>query len=219
VIEAVLWDFGGVFTPSPFTSCRSYADTLGITHDVLLDVAFGPYHADTDHPWHRLERGEGTLADAMAHSIADAQGRGFTFDPKQFFATMRDDGVDRTIVADKVRELRARGIRHAIITNNAREFSDGWRAMLPVDELFDVVVDSCQVGMRKPNAAIFRLTLDLLGGVPPERAVFLDDFAPNVAAAGAIGIHGVLVEHPADAMAELDRLVGDEMVGDVPAGG
>jgi putative hydrolase of the HAD superfamily len=205
-IRAVLWDFGGVFTPSPFTACRGYAESLAIAHEVLLDVAFGPYADDTDHPWHRLERGEGTLADAMAHSIRDAEQRGFTFDPKAFFATMRDDGIDRTVVVDKVRELKARGVRHAIITNNAREFSDGWRAMLPVDELFDVVVDSCQVGMRKPNPAIFRLALEQLGGIAPERSVFLDDFAPNVAAAQAVGCLGIVVEHPAVAMAELDRL-------------
>jgi putative hydrolase of the HAD superfamily len=207
VIDAVLWDFGGVFTPSPFTATRSYADTLGISNEALIAIAFGPYDDDTDHPWHKLERGEGTLADAMAHAIADAAAQGVTFDPKEFFATMRDDGVDRRVVTDTVRELRALGVRHAIITNNAREFSDGWRAMLPVDELFDVVVDSCQVGMRKPNPAIFRLALERLGGIAPERSVFLDDFAPNVAAARAVGIQGVVVTDPAEAMAELLALV------------
>jgi putative hydrolase of the HAD superfamily len=207
MIDAVLWDFGGVFTPSPFTSTRSYAESLGITNEALIAIAFGPYDEDTDHPWHRLERGEGTLADAMAHAIADAATQGVEFDPKAFFATMRDDGVDRSVVTDKIRELKAAGVRHAIITNNAREFADGWRAMLPVDELFDVVVDSCQVGMRKPNPAIFLLALERLGGVAPDRAVFLDDFAPNVAAARAVGIHGVVVTDPAAAMAELDALL------------
>jgi putative hydrolase of the HAD superfamily len=208
VIDAVLWDFGGIFTPSPFTATRAYADELGITNEALIAIAFGPYDQDTDHPWHRLERGEGTLADAMAHAIADAAGQGLTFDPKAFFATMRDDGVDRSVVVDTIRSLKADGVKHAIITNNAREFADGWRAMLPVDELFDVVVDSCQVGMRKPNPAIFRLALEQLGGVAPERAVFLDDFAPNVAAARGVGIHGVVVTDPADAMAELLGLAG-----------
>ncbi|HEX7096499.1 MAG TPA: HAD family phosphatase [Acidimicrobiales bacterium] len=207
MIQAVLWDFGGVFTPSPFHACRSYADALGIAHEVLLEVAFGPYHEDTDHPWHRLERGEGTLADALAHAVADAQARGFAFDPGEFFGTMRDDGIDRTIVVDKVRELRQRGLRNAIVTNNAKEFADAWRAMLPVDDLFDLVVDSSQVGMRKPNPAIYRHTLELLGGVAPGRAVFLDDFEPNVAAARALGMHGIVVHDPAVAMAELDALI------------
>lgn len=208
MIDAVLWDFGGVFTPSPFIACRTYAESLGISHDVLLEVAFGPYDRDTDHPWHKLERGEGTLADALAHAMDDARRRGFEFDPRAFFATMRDDGVDRSIVVDKVRELKAAGVRNAIITNNAKEFAEGWRALLPVVELFDAVVDSCEVGMRKPNPAIYRLALEQVGGVAPQRAVFLDDFAPNVEAARGVGLHGIVVTDPAAALAELDALLG-----------
>jgi putative hydrolase of the HAD superfamily len=207
MIQAVLWDFGGVFTPSPFTATKAYADELGITNDVLLEVVFGHYHLDNDHPWHRLERGEGTLADAMAAAVAEAEQRGFAFDARSFFATMRDDGVDRSAVVDKVRELKASGVRNGIITNNAKEFSDGWRSMLPVDELFDLVVDSCQVGMRKPDPAIYRFALERLGGVEPQAAVFLDDFAPNVDAARALGLHGVVVTDPVAAMADLDAIV------------
>lgn len=206
MIDAVLWDFGGVFTPSPFFACRSYADELGISHEVLLEVAFGPYDQDTDHPWHKLERGEGTLVDALAHAVEDARRRGFEFDPKAFFSTMRDDGVDRSIVVDKVRELKAAGVRNAIITNNAKEFSEGWRSLLPVVELFDVVVDSCQVGMRKPNPAIYQLALEQVGGVVPQRAVFLDDFAPNVEAARALGLHGIVVTDPVEAITELEAI-------------
>ena len=143
----------------------------------------------------------------MAAAIAEAERRGFAFDARAFFGTMRDDGVDRTIVVDKVRELKAAGVRNGIITNNAKEFSEGWRAMLPVDDLFDLVVDSCQVGMRKPNPAIYRLALERMGGVAPEAAVFLDDFAPNVDAARAVGLHGVVVVDPGDAMADLDRIL------------
>jgi putative hydrolase of the HAD superfamily len=67
-------------------------------------------------------------------------------------------------------------------------------------------VDSCQVGMRKPNPAIYRLALEQLGGVAPEAAVFLDDFAPNVDAARAVGLHGVVVTEPVAAMADLDAI-------------
>jgi putative hydrolase of the HAD superfamily len=208
VIDAVLWDFGGVFTPSPFVATRAYADTLGVTNEVLISIVFGPYDDDTDHPWHRLERGEGTLADAMAHAVADATARGLTFEPQAFFASMRDDGIDRSVMVTKVRELKAAGVRHAIITNNAREFSEAWKRLLPADDLFDVIVDSCQVGMRKPNPSIYRYALAQLGGIAPERAVFLDDFAPNVAAARALGIHGVVVDHPDQALAELDTILG-----------
>jgi putative hydrolase of the HAD superfamily len=206
-IDAVFWDFGGVFTASPFHAVRPYSESLGIAHDELLDLVFGPYHLDTDHPWHRLERGEGTLADAMAAAVAAATARGIAFDPRAFFGAMRDD-IDRSIVVATVRELRAVGVRHCIITNNAKEFADGWRALVPVDELFDDVVDSSAVGMRKPNPAIYELAMARLGVTDASRAVFLDDFEPNVVAARALGLHGVVVAHPDPAMAELRRLAG-----------
>jgi putative hydrolase of the HAD superfamily len=83
--------------------------------------------------------------------------------------------------------------------------------MLPLAELFDAVIDSSEVGMRKPDPAIFSLALRELGGVAPEHAVFLDDFAGNVEAARRLGMHGVLVEDdPSGALAELERLVGKE---------
>jgi putative hydrolase of the HAD superfamily len=207
MIEAVFWDFGGVFTASPFHAVRPYSASLGIDHDELLGLVFGPYHLDTDHPWHQLERGEGTLADAMGAAATAAAAKGIAFDPRAFFGAMRDD-IDRTIVVDTVRELQAIRVRNCIITNNAKEFADQWRTLVPVDELFDDVVDSSAVGMRKPNPAIYELALTRLAVRDRTATVFLDDFAPNVAAAQALGMHGILVDHPAPAMAELRRLAG-----------
>jgi putative hydrolase of the HAD superfamily len=109
---------------------------------------------------------------------------------------------------EAARAARAAGWRTGLITNNVREFGDAWRAMLPVDELFDVVVDSHQVGMRKPDPRIFRLALEQLGGVAPERTVFLDDFPGNLAAAKALGMRTILVDHDWDvAVTELRRLL------------
>ena len=207
MIEAVFWDFGGVFTASPFHALRPYSASLGIGHDELLDLVFGPYHLDTDHPWHQLERGEATLEAAMNAAVAAAMARGIAFDPRAFFGAMRDD-IDRTIVVDTVRTLRAMGVRQSIITNNAKEFADGWRKLIPVDELFDDVVDSSAVGMRKPNPAIFELALERLGVRDPSRTIFLDDFAPNVDAARALGMHGIIVVDPEPAMAEVRALTG-----------
>ena len=80
--------------------------------------------------------------------------------------------------------------------------------MLPFEEWFDDVVDSHEVGLRKPNAAIYELALRRLD-VPAERAAFLDDVATNVTPANALGMHGVLVEDdPSAAIAEVRRLVG-----------
>ena len=79
--------------------------------------------------------------------------------------------------------------------------------LVPVDELFDVVVDSSAVGMRKPNPAIFHHALELLGGVPPSEAVFLDDSPGNVAGARRAGLHAIHVDELDDALAELDALL------------
>ena len=101
------------------------------------------------------------------------------------------------------------GYRTGLVTNNVHETSVQWRALVPVDKLFDAIVDSSDVGMRKPNPAIFFHTLDLLGGVPPAYAVFLDDTPGNVDGARTAGLHAILVDpaDPAGAIDELDALL------------
>jgi putative hydrolase of the HAD superfamily len=200
-IQAVLFDFSGVLTTSPWPSITTAAGG---------DLAFltGPYHEDTDHPWHRLERGEITVEEWVIAVQAAAVDAGRTLDltPMEGLLTALDVHDD---VVDHIRRLRADGYRTALVTNNVREGADGWRAMIPVDELFDVVVDSSSVGMRKPNPAIFTHTLDLLGGVAPERAVFLDDVETNLAGARLAGLHTILVgDPPGPALVALDEMLG-----------
>ncbi len=217
-IKAVLWDFGGVFTASPFRGLDDYANNLSTQGSALRQIVFGVYGEDGDHPWHKLERGEQSMkgtAKQIEDIAAQAGIEGFTM--KGFFESMQlggglgggDNFSDRSQVVDMVRRLKAAGIRNAIITNNIREFSDAWRKMIPVDELFEFVVDSSAEGVRKPNPRIYELALERLGQLPPNQAVFLDDVADNVDAARQLGIHGIQVGHdPAPAMAELAELVG-----------
>ena len=207
-IRAVLFDFGGVFTVSPFAIFAQAAAELGAETDHVLGLVFGPYDQDTDHPWHRLERGEMTLGDARQQIMSLAAAAGLAFDPLVILSRMATGGGLRDAVVSTTRALRAQGLLTALVTNNAREFRAGWRGMLPLAELFDAVIDSSEVGMRKPDPAIFALALRELGGVAPEHAVFLDDFPGNVAAARRLGMHGVLVEDdPSSALAELERIV------------
>ena len=191
-VQAVLFDFGGVFMPSPFAAVRAFGVRQGIDPERALELLFGAYDRDTDHPWHRLERGELSLV-AARQAIMDLGAPEHRIDLFEALGSLRDVSV-RADVVEIARDARARGVKTAIVTNNIREFGDGWRAMLPVDELFDVVVDSAHVGVRKPDPRIFRLALDRLGGTAPEAAVFLDDFHGNVAAAERLGIRGILVE-------------------------
>jgi epoxide hydrolase-like predicted phosphatase len=200
-IEAVLFDFSGVVTTSPWPAMTATAGG---------DLAFltGPYHEDTDHPWHRLERGEITLREWLTavQAAADDAGRTLDMAPLQ---TLLSDLLVHDDVVEHIAGLRADGYRTALVTNNVREGASAWRAMIPVDDLFDVVVDSSSVGMRKPNPAIFTHTLDLLGGVAPGRAVFLDDVEGNLAGARRAGLHTILVgDPPGPALVELDLLLG-----------
>ena len=79
-IEAVLWDFGGVFTPSPFAHLRDVGVEMGLPDDKVLALAFGPYGEDTDHPWHRVERGEISLDEAHDAVGAAAAAEGIELD-------------------------------------------------------------------------------------------------------------------------------------------
>jgi putative hydrolase of the HAD superfamily len=200
-IRAVLFDFSGVLTTSPWPAIRASADGD-------LEFLTGPYHEDTDHPWHRLERGEITIEEWLASVQAAADETGRTLDLTPLQTLLGDLTVHDDVVAH-IGALRADGYRTALVTNNVREGSASWRAMIPVDDLFDVVVDSSAVGMRKPDPAIFTHTLDLLGSVVPDRAVFLDDVESNLAGARRAGLHTILVgDPPAAALAELDRFLG-----------
>jgi len=198
-ITTVLFDFAGVLTSSPWG-----AMTAAGGGD--LELLIGSYEEDGDHPWHQVERGEMAISDWATAVTEEAARRGAAVDFGVLGALLGEMAVHHQVV-DRIRELRAEGYVVGLITNNVREASGTWRALIPVDELFDVVVDSCEVGMRKPNPAIFLHALELLGR-RPEEAVFLDDSPGNVAGARVAGLQGIHVEDPDEALAELDRLLG-----------
>jgi putative hydrolase of the HAD superfamily len=199
MIRAVLFDFAGVLTSSPWVA-------LTAAGGGDLELLIGSYAEDTDHPWHQVERGEMAIADwaVAVTEMGRSQGVEVDFTPLQ---TMLGDMLVHDVIVDRIRALRAEGYQLGLVTNNVREGSAVWRAKVPVDDLFDAVVDSSEVGMRKPNPAIYHHALDLLGGVAPEEAVFLDDAPGNVVGAQLAGLHAILVDDPAAAVAELDALL------------
>lgn len=207
-IDAVLFDFGGVITAgSPFELLGSLGADAGVAPELVLDTLLGPYHEDTDHPFHQMERGEISAVVWFGHAAAALADLGIELVPDKLAAVFQALGI-HDVVVERIRALKADGYRTGIITNNVKEAAEGWQAMLDCDALFDVIVDSSAVGMRKPNPAIFHHALDLLGGIRPERAVFLDDAEGNVRGARAIGMHAILVgPDPMPALAELDRIL------------
>lgn len=194
MVDAVIFDLGGVIMrngkPSDFT--RRYGN-----HDPALvaELVMGPHHADTDHPWHRVERGEITLAEcrALTKTLLDDAGVVPTEPPPSPPAGGR--AIQFELNQDMVRfihDLRDASIPIGILTNNVREFRDWWWPLMDFEAVFDVIVDSHEVGMRKPNPAIYHHTLEVLGAVAG-RTAFLDDLVANVDAANAVGMHGIVV--------------------------
>ncbi len=204
-IQAVLFDFGGVFTHSPFGAVESYAESIGADPRQVGILIFGDYYRDTDHPWHCLERGEISIEKARQAITDLSREKGLDLDLYKVFESFPTDGGLRQEMVTKARTLRESGYQLAVVTNNIAEFRDGWRSLLPVDDIFHTVVDSSAEGIRKPDPAIYRLALERLGGVAPQRAVFLDDFDGNLHAADALGLRTVLVgPESGPALAELD---------------
>ena len=206
--EAVLFDFGGVMVSSPFDLAATAGAKTGVDPAVVLELMMGDYAADTDHPWHRLERGEIPMGEYAVALMTRCQEAGVQLDFSAMRSFMGQLDVHEPMV-ELVQRLRQDGYRTALVTNNVKEAGAEWRAKLPMplDELFEVVVDSCEVGMRKPNPAIYQLALDELGGVEPDRAIFLDDAPGNVAGAQSAGLTAILVGDPLEAIEALYRLL------------
>lgn len=209
--RAVIFDFGGVFTDSPFEAVHTFGAELGLSAEAVTAIVFGSYEHDGDHPWHQLERGEISLESARQEILSLGRKRGLEVDIYELFGRMAANGAgadSRRPLVDKVRSLKALGYATGIITNNVVEFGDAWRGLIPVDELFDFVVDSSHVGVRKPDPGIFQLALQRLDGIDASGTIYLDDYPANVRAAEALGMQGITVTGDiAAAIDALDRLL------------
>jgi epoxide hydrolase-like predicted phosphatase len=207
--EAVLFDFGGVFIDSPLPAFEAQSQEMGLDSARLVELTFGPLDEDTDHPWHRVERGELSMVKARVEILRLFEEAKLEVDP--FALLMRAMGSYSRAeprVVECVRALRRAGLKIGLLTNNALEIRERWRAVLPLGELFDIVVDSSEVGMRKPDPAIYQLALELLGGPSPESSIFLDDLPANVEVAERLGMRGILVgPDPGPALDELKLLI------------
>jgi putative hydrolase of the HAD superfamily len=204
MIEAIISDFGGVLTSPLLDSFAAFQDSSGISLEQLGTAMASIAARDGAYPLFELETGRMTEADflgKLAGQLSDQLGRtvemhGFG---EQYFQHLHPN--QRMI--DYMRELSERGYRLAICTNNVREWERLWRAKLPVDELFEVVVDSAFVGMRKPEPQIYELTLDRLG-VSAESALLIDDIEFNCDAARALGIDAIWFRSTEQAIADVE---------------
>jgi putative hydrolase of the HAD superfamily len=202
-IEAIVSDFGGVLTTPLLGSFAAFQDETGIPMESLGRAMGRLAERDGEHPLFELERGriteEAFLASLRSELAADL---GHEPELHRFREIYFDALHPNEPMIGEMRSVQARGYRMALLTNNVREWEPLWRSMLPVDEIFEVVVDSAFVGMRKPEPEIYELTLERIGGVAPEAALFIDDIEVNCDAARELGMQAV---HYRDA----DQAIGE----------
>ena len=208
MIRAIVCDFGGVLTTPLHHGFVAYQEQSGISLE-QLGVAMGKATEEHgEHPLFELERGEISEEEFGRRLAAH-------LDPAFDLLRLRDTYVgslqpNREMI-DFVAELRGRGLRAALCTNNVREWEPLWRAKLPeIDELFETVVDSAFVGVRKPEPEIYRLTLERLGGVAAEECVFLDDLDVNCEAARELGMVAVRFASNEQAIADIEAALAEK---------
>jgi putative hydrolase of the HAD superfamily len=203
VIRAVISDFGGVLTTPLTGSFRALAEQLGI-EVATMGQAFAAFAERAGaHPVHELECGrmtEDAFAAGLQRALSDLTGREVEF--AAFTETLWAGLFPNEPMIALMASLRAEGYKMALLTNNVREWEPRWRAMAPIDDIFELVIDSAFVGMRKPEPAIYELTLARLG-VPADECLFVDDLEDNCAGAQAVGMHAVRYRDVGQAASEI----------------
>ncbi|MDP8944202.1 MAG: HAD family phosphatase [Actinomycetota bacterium] len=202
--RAVICDFGGVLTNPLAEAFVAWQEASGVSLEELgRAVAEATGAAGGRHPLHELETGRIDEAQFLARIEAalGREGSLASFADVYFGALRRNPEM-----IEFMRRLRGRGLRMALLTNNVREWEPRWRAMLPeIDDIFEVVVDSAFVGVRKPDPEIYRVTLERLGGgVRAEDCVFVDDVEPNCEAASELGMRAVHFTESREAIAAIE---------------
>ena len=190
-------DFGGVLTTPLQGSFERFEARSGVPLPALGAAMAAVGLARGENPLHALETGrlsEVAFLDALGAELTAALARPVS--PNEPFL-------------DYLRGLRGRGLAMGICTNNVLEWSERWQAMIPVAEIFDVVVDSSQVGARKPDPRIYELVLAQLG-VEATDAVFIDDLEVNCIAAGRLGLRPVWFQSTEQAIADIEAALGPQ---------
>jgi putative hydrolase of the HAD superfamily len=209
VIKALISDFGGVLTSPLLGAFERFNDELGVSAEDFGRSMALAREQHGEHPLFALERGEITeraFLDQLEGALRELLGRDVDLS-RMAELLMVHLHPNEELFAYYRRLRDERALRLGILTNNVREWEPLWRSKLPIDEIFDDVVDSAFVGMRKPEPRIYALALERLGADATSCA-FVDDNELNVNAARELGFHAVHFRDTSQAIAELDALLG-----------
>ncbi|MGH2784733.1 MAG: HAD family hydrolase [Actinomycetota bacterium] len=194
-ITAVVFDFGGVLTSPPFERVSGFEVENGLPSGTILGSFSGP-------EWDDLYIGKGSVREWMISLGRRIQAdHGIRIDLRELGILMAGDGP-APLMIETIAELHAKGMTLGILTNNVQEVD--WRERVPA-ELLDVVVDSSEVGLVKPDPNIYQVLLEKLGR-PGEQVAYFDDVEENIPPARALGINAFLFTDPAQCRKELETL-------------
>jgi putative hydrolase of the HAD superfamily len=204
-ITTVISDFGGVLTTPLMRSFMAFQDQTGIQWDAMGHAMQRAAERNGAYPLFELEKGKMT-EDEFLTLLQDELEPELGHRPELHgFREIYFDALDpNEAMVELMSDLRRRGYRMALLTNNVREWEPLWRSLLPVDAIFELIVDSAFVGMRKPEPEIYELTLERLGDPPPAECLFIDDVEVNVEAARRIGLAAVHFRDNDQAIAEIE---------------
>jgi len=200
-MQAVLFDLGGVVLDSPLHAIarfeRDHGIPAGFVNRVVVDT--GPRGA-----WSRLERGELGMEAFFEAFSRDCEVAGHALSARRLMERIGQSSEPRPRMLAAVRRIRGRGLRVGALTNNWLGDDDGTRALR---DHFDEFIESCALGLRKPDPRIYEHACRALG-VEPEHTVFLDDIGLNLKPARAMGMTTIKVSEPDSALTELERVLG-----------
>lgn len=211
-IRAVLFDFGGVITTSPFEAFHRFERQRGLPVGFLQEIN----RTDPDrNAWARFERGE--LSAERFDEVFAAESRAAGHEVRGLEVVALVYGDIRPRMTRAVERCRGRFVT-ACLTNNFQQGSGDetapaaarpreWESVLA---LFDEVIESSKVGVRKPETAFFELACERLS-IEPREAVFLDDLGRNLKPARAMGMHTIKVVDPEAALDELSAVLGIDL--------
>jgi epoxide hydrolase-like predicted phosphatase len=207
LIRAIISDFGGVLTTPLFGGFAKVMEAQGLPMEALGHAMVRATEAHGENPLFDFERGKMTEAeffDLLGDGLEHEVGRRV---PLQDFAEHYFSHLSPNHeLIDHLLALRdERGLRLALLTNNVKEWEPRWKSMLP-DGMFELIVDSAFVGMRKPEPGIYALTLERLGLSGPECA-FIDDLEVNCEAAKEHGIVPIRFESTQQVIEELGAVL------------
>ena len=206
---AVLWDFGGVILSSPFDAFNRYEAEAGLPKDFLR--ALNARNPDTN-AWAKMERSEVSLQGFVDLFEEEARLQGQRVEGWKILQALSGD--IRPQMVEALRRCKAT-FRVACITNNMKagegpgmaRSPEKAKAVAEILSLFEHVIESSKVGLRKPDPRIYQHACDLLG-VPPDRCIYLDDLGINLKPARALGMRTIMVVDPDAAIDQLQAMVG-----------